>query len=474
MLFFLFSLIITAGCSTGNNDGNSDNENEAYSISFTDDSGQEIKMKEPAKRIISLYSAHTENLFALGMDEEIIGVGTSDIYPPKVSEKDVFDYKSDPEKVIAANPDLVLIRPFIETHSPDFVTALKNAGVNVVSLYPESFDEFDRYISTLALVTGTEEKAQEMLDDFHIGIAEIEKETSKIEPKVNVYFESTEQDYRTVTPDSMPARALKTAGGINIAENVVPISEGSSIAPFGVEKILENADIIDVYISQVGAMNAGGSFHSITIRPGFAAIKAVEEGRIFVINEKIISSPTFRYLKGIEEISRALYPEVFDDISVLGSEQPISRKNMAELVVKYKHSPIFVPTSSYFNTERSGHSYGSFSDVDIDNPLFDYIETAVASGYMEGRISSEKETFCPDETVTREEFAEILFMLADLKDNQEKVSINDISEVKNQRMVELVVQNGLMEASNGLFRPDSQVTGKEAVEALEKLSKLDS
>jgi iron complex transport system substrate-binding protein len=36
----------------------------------------------PATRIISVYSAHTENLFSSGLDQEVLGVGTADIYPP--------------------------------------------------------------------------------------------------------------------------------------------------------------------------------------------------------------------------------------------------------------------------------------------------------------------------------------------------------------------------------------------------------
>ena len=93
----------------------------------------------------------------------------------------------------------------------------------------------------------------------------------------------------------MAGLAIETAGGINLAKDAKPIDQGSTIAPFGEEKILENADKIDVYISQRGSMNSGGDLISISQRPGFDTIKAVKEGKVFVINEKIISSPSFRY-----------------------------------------------------------------------------------------------------------------------------------------------------------------------------------
>jgi len=98
---------------------------EDANIQIVDDMDNTISMDKRAKRIISLYSAHTENLFALGLNDEIIGVGKSDAYPYEVTKKSVFDYKSDPEKVIAEDPDLVLIRPFINKSKPEFVEALK-------------------------------------------------------------------------------------------------------------------------------------------------------------------------------------------------------------------------------------------------------------------------------------------------------------------------------------------------------------
>ena len=60
------------------------------------------------KRIISLYSAHTENLASLGAMEQIIGISRSDNFPPEVLSKKRFSYREDPERFIAEQPDLFL------------------------------------------------------------------------------------------------------------------------------------------------------------------------------------------------------------------------------------------------------------------------------------------------------------------------------------------------------------------------------
>jgi len=424
-----------------------------YSIDFVDDSGYRIRMERPADTIISLYSAHTENLFALGLDREIIGVGTSDVYPFKALSKEVYDYKSDPEKVIAARPDVVLIRPFIERHSPDFVKSLRRTGITVISLYPDNFDEFDEYIMKLGYLSGKENTAKAHLDSFHEELEVYLKEASLIEEPVGVYFESSDREYKTVTGVSMPAHGIEFAGGKNIASDAEPIEEGSSIAIYGTEKIIERANEIEVYVTQRGVMGAGGNTHSISIRPGFDVIKAVKNDRVLEINQKIISSPTFRFTKGVNELRRAFYPEIYD---VISWPDEITRANLSEILITYLHEPIFVPTASYYRNEGKEHYFGAFEDVTLDHVYFDAIETAMQKGFFSNEIIDDLEYFHPDKSVTREEFAMILYIINDFKN--EEVEIDDIEICANPRIVQTIVARGLMDLENGFFNPNERIS----------------
>ncbi len=442
-------------------------ETAPAAIQFTDDMGNEINLEHACRRIISLYSAHTENLYSLGVGDSVIGVNSTAIYPPDAAAKPVFDYASDPEKVIAANPDCLLIRPFIDRKNPDFVAAVKKAGVPVISLYPEKFDEFDAYIQKLGMMTGTEEKAGQLLQDFHQKLVAISEKTAGIEPKKTVFFESTAVNCRTVTVDSMPAQAIRLAGGINIASDAEPITGGSSIASYGVEKILIHADQIDVYITQRGAMNAGDNAHSISIRQGFDSVKAVRDGRILEINEKLISSPTFRFYKGVHEIARFLYPELMDDLESFRSDEPITRETLAQILVRHAHKPIYVTASSkYYQQEHSGHVYGLFTDVAWDDPSFDAIETAVMAGWMEGKTAESGEFFDREGAVTREEFAKTVFLLGDYQRKETHVSIADLDRVQNAKIVQILVDNQVFELEDGNFNPAKPLTVNEVIDLL--------
>lgn len=468
VIYILIALCLTVCfCSCNKGDENV-NKDVSSAISFVDDDGININMDKPGERIISLYSAHTENIYYLGAESKLIGAYKTCTYPPDAAFLERFDYNGDPEAIIAANPDLVIIRPFVRKKAPDYVKAIENAGITVVSLYPDKFEEFDDYINKLAMITGTTEKAQPLLNNFHKELDDIKNTTALISNIQTIFFESTETNIRTITPDSMAGIAIEYAGGNNIAKDTKPIEKGSSIAEFGEEKVLMNADNIDVYVSQRGSMNSGASEQGISERAGFDTIKAIKAGRFYTINEKIISSPTFRYVKGVRELARYLYPDVMDDITPYQNNSTATRSDFANILFRYLHIPIFVPSSSsYYQTEQKGHTFGMFDDVKWQDEDFDSIEACVESGYIEGFKENDKEYFNPSEMVSRDELAQAIFVIGDFSSKDANTYISDIDKSKHQRIVQILVDNGIFELNNGKFEPERQVTNNEILKALE-------
>ena len=275
---------------------------ENAEIRFTDARGKEIVLSQPAGRIISLYSAHTENLFALGAGHLLIGGSNSEVYPKEATLLPVYHYREDPEKVIAAMPDLVLVRPMIERVVPEYIEALERAGLTVASIYPDTADEFDEYIRTLALITGTQETAEALIADRHARIKAIAEENKDLEP-VRVFFETSADPLRTLTADALAVTSVTLAGGVLVTDDA-PENPGSSMVEYPIEKLIEKSHLIDVYVAQLGGMNKLVTLEDICSRPGYAAIKAVQNGHVLVIDEKLVASPTFRQLDGIELLAR--------------------------------------------------------------------------------------------------------------------------------------------------------------------------
>ena len=268
-------------------------------ITITDDAGKTVTLKKPAKRIISLYAAHTENLLALGLDAEIIGVSRTET-AAAMKDRPVFDYRADPEKILVAEPDLVLVRPFVRRAHPEFVQAMENAGVVVASFYPDTFDAFDSYIERLAKLTGRETAAKEKLTAFHQGLDELGKQAPAKRPQV---FLEVTANGRTATGNSIPAGLIRAAGGEMIDLGGKPTAEGTSIATYDLEQLVASGDKIDYYVAQRGPMNANISIDSIRGRPGYDTIRAVKTGKVIILPEELISRPTFQLLEGAKALA---------------------------------------------------------------------------------------------------------------------------------------------------------------------------
>ncbi len=264
-------------------------------------------IQTPYKRIISLYSAHTENLVSLGASEQIIGISTSDNYPAEILTKPRFSYREDPEKFIAARPDLVLVRPMIERSYPQLLEKLRQAGITVISMQPTSVAGIFDYWRELGRLTGHSENAAAMVTEFQMGVGQVGKRVAGIplDKRPRVYFESMHKKMKTFASESIAIYALEQAGGVNIASDASQMRK-TNIAAYGKEKILAKASEIDVFIAQQGRMNPV-TRKIIDEEPGFMAIKAVREGRVYIIDESIVSRPTLRIVDGVVLLNEFLY-----------------------------------------------------------------------------------------------------------------------------------------------------------------------
>jgi iron complex transport system substrate-binding protein len=278
-----------------------------------DSAGRMIFVEKPFSRIISLYPAHTENLFFLGIEKAIIGVSRSDDYPEGVEKKTRYSVHDGPEKFLAAKPDLILVRPMIDHGYSPLIKRLEQFGITVISLQPSDVDEMYVYWQILGCLTGKQNQARDMIEYFRKSVDKIHSLVEGIEKnrRKKVYFEAVHSKMKTFSPSAMPIFALQTAGGINVAWEANSV-RGTNIAYFGKERILSLADQIDVYLAQQGTMNSSTK-KMIQHEPGFSVVKAVKEEKIYMVDEKLVSRPTMRLLSGILLIGEILYPDIFDD-----------------------------------------------------------------------------------------------------------------------------------------------------------------
>ena len=253
-----------------------------------------------ARRIVSLYPGHTDNIVALGEEKRLVAISKNDD-GETLPQLKRFSARSSAEEILALKPDLVLTRGLAERQNPQLRSVLERAGVRVVSIEPPQWDDFASYLRELAELIGCDpEAAEAKLKKIRKSIAAEASKRSKGK-KPAVFIEATAKELHTCSPGSWAAKLIELAGGRNAAADAKPIRSGSAIAPYGLERILKAAAAgeIDVYIVQRGAMNAA-DMDALAARPWYTALKDIKTA---VVPENELSRPS---LLGLEAGGRRL------------------------------------------------------------------------------------------------------------------------------------------------------------------------
>ena len=88
---------------------------------------------------------------------------------------------------------------------------------------------------------------------------------------------------------------------------------------------------------------------------------------------------------------------------------------------------------------------------------------------MEETKTAENNLFFPERKVTRDELARIVFMVHDFEKMAKHETIKDLAEASKPKIIQIIVDNGIMRCEDGYFYPQKYVSGREVVETLKDL-----
>ena len=142
----------------------------------TDDLGRTVKLPQKIERAVSLAPNLTENIFAVGAGDRLVGVTTFCNYPPEAEKIQKVSDTQTPnmETIIALKPDVV----FVSTASQleNFTKILDQQNIAVFVTNPNSFEDVFKNLETFGEIFGTREQAESLVIELKQRVANIEKE----------------------------------------------------------------------------------------------------------------------------------------------------------------------------------------------------------------------------------------------------------------------------------------------------------
>ncbi len=274
----------------------------AFPVTVEDALGKDITLEEAPDRIVSLTPSNTEILFGLGLEEEIVGVNDNDNYPEQVEEKTrVGGIEYNIETIISLQPDVVFAHESgLSGIEGAMIEQLESSGIKVFVVEDAAdFEETYETIEEVAELTGREAEAEEIIASIKGKLTEIQSRLEDVEPKTAFMVVGGAPDIYVVGQNTFMNEMLEA---INV-ENAVKQDGWVMYSPE--EFVAADPDSL--------VFTYEGDDEIIKRNPAFAVMKAVQNNAMTVVDGDTTSRQGPRIAEGVEELARAIYPEVFND-----------------------------------------------------------------------------------------------------------------------------------------------------------------
>ncbi|GJL53350.1 MAG: ABC transporter substrate-binding protein [Nitrospirales bacterium] len=270
---------------------------------FIDDMGRKLFLAKHPTRIISLAPSITEILFAIGLNEEIVGVTEFCDYPPQAKDKTVVGYaQPNIESIVALKPDLVLApKSFMRA---DLLRKLEQLKIPTFILEPHTVEEIMAHIKLLGRMVGRSDAANEQTTSLRKQIAQLSDQL-KGRARPSLLYILNSEPLITVGPGSFIHHLIELAGGRNAAE--------AATTPYPrltMEEVLrQNPDIL---LFPVGRFEGIPQAEQDRWKR-WETLTAVKKNYLFQVQSDLLNRPGPRIIEGLKQLVRFLHPEVLQN-----------------------------------------------------------------------------------------------------------------------------------------------------------------
>ncbi len=270
---------------------------DTFPVTVTDDAGTEVTVSARPERIVSTSPANTEILFALGAGDRVVGVTSLDDYPPEVADIDkIGDFQPNTEAIIALSPDLVVGY----SGNEEALQPLRDAGVPMLIMNAASVEGIYADITIIGAAVGATGAAETLIADLRTEIEGIANSAGEAGENPTVFY-ALDDTLWTVGPGSFVDELISLAGATNVAA-----AGPNPYFQYTPEELVA-ADPDAVLLP----MTVFSTVEAFVADPRFATLRAVKEGRVYLIDDTTVTRPGPRVGEGLLILATALHPDVF-------------------------------------------------------------------------------------------------------------------------------------------------------------------
>jgi iron complex transport system substrate-binding protein len=271
---------------------------------ITDEIGRTIRVPQSIRRIVSLAPNLTETIYALGLEDRLVGDTDYCDFPPEAQLKTKVGGAVNPslEAIAALHPDLVLVTKNL--NRLETVNALDSLGIPSYATDPHTVEAIIVSTERLADLLGAPETGTALGKDMERRIAAIKDRVAAL-PRRSVLFVVWTEPLISVGKDTFIADALQHAGAVSV------IDSSQNWPHINLEEVVRLHPEFLVF-AESHPDDAAHTTDTLAGLPGWRILDAVKHRRFAVISDAV-NRPAPRIASAIEELARQLHPEAFAD-----------------------------------------------------------------------------------------------------------------------------------------------------------------
>jgi iron complex transport system substrate-binding protein len=277
-------------------------------LSATDATGFTLSLSQPPNRIISLAPGNTEILFALGLNDKIVGVTTYCDEPIEALKKEKIGNVTeiDLEKILTLQPDLILASSLTPEET---VARLHELSLPVFTLKSDTIEEVIEDITKVAVLSGVEIPGSNLIKTMKDQLKKINDLSQSIPDyqKPLVFHIIWHDPIWTAGNSTFINEFITLAGGKNLAEDI----QGYSTIDF--EEILKRNPSIITVIENHGKNEENQLYQFVTTDNRLQTVAAIKNNQVYLIDSNLVSRPGPRVVSALQYFAQIIHPEIFGE-----------------------------------------------------------------------------------------------------------------------------------------------------------------
>jgi iron complex transport system substrate-binding protein len=312
-----------------------------------DELGRTVRIPQPVRRIVSLSPSSTETIYALGLQDRLVGDTDYCNYPLDAQKKTKVGGAINPslEVIASLHPDLVLVT---KLNRLETAQSLAELGIPSYATDPHTVADILSSIKTLADVLGVPESGASVAEDMQRRLNDLQHRIGDL-PPIRVLFVVWTQPLISTGQHTFLADALRHAGAVSI------VNSSQDWPQVNLEEVVKlQPDFLVFAESQPG--DSSREVEKLATLPGWKIVHAIRDRRYAVISDAV-NRPAPRIVSAIEQLARQLHPKAFAEKPTDTNKE--TKKEKQETMQENPSSRPLAFAPFFLNPLPSSHDHAS-------------------------------------------------------------------------------------------------------------------